>query len=336
MLGSIQLNFFSLLKFDRLDSMAKINLRKGFKLRPLAVILKMHSLSELRAIYLEIFEEDAPRELTFLQLVKTISSQTNFDDLMEVWESKMYAHNTTLKTYQFLETKTLSPIKNGILKIKKMFSTEDWEKLTTEGISPNVMTVEPKLMHISQIGDDKYYFLFVFPGRSKEVIEGLSVRYIPQPQFCIAVWYNDKALLQIRGQENQSVLALKFLKYLKGGEGDTVELKHIKIQDKEIFGKLKKELDGRGINGKVSNPLAEVSDLQLKANPNKELFDTKMYKSLVKRNYNLTDAGIDFVFKKTNYTLWVGFKMGTLWLRTGAASEDLLNHLQEKLLKVCK
>ncbi|MBN8537372.1 MAG: hypothetical protein J0M15_09995 [Deltaproteobacteria bacterium] len=305
---------------------------KDFKLRPLSIILKMHSLRELKAIYSEVFSESPSSELSHLQLVKEISGQTTLSELVGIWDSKLYAHNTTLKLYQAINLKNENKIESGIKKIKSHFNDEAWAQLFDEGYAPNKLPNEGRLLHISKLGN-KYYFLFVYPGRAKEVIEELSVRHLIQPLFVIAVWDNDESTLQLRGQERAQLVAAKFENYLNS-EKEPVGLSHLYIKDKDAFDEYKKALDGRGMRGKVTNPDQEVAELTLVASPDTELMDTKKYKDLIDEDYTLNSAGIDFEYDGQTYTVWIGFKTGTFWIRAGDVTEELISYAQEKLLEV--
>ncbi len=292
----------------------------------------MHSVGELKALHQDLLGEPAPKDVSHFELVKFLCDQISFSDLLESWSEKIYAHNTTLKLYQFVDLKSQEPISGG-LKVIKARLGESWDKLTDKGYSPQQLKAEGSLLHISEM-DKKAYFLFAYPGRTREVVEDLNVRYIVQPMFTIGVWDDATGTLQIRGQERQSVIAAKFTSYLELKSKDGVHASHLSIEDKDTFEKYKKALNGRTYRGKMSNPSEEVTDIEMKTNPDTELFDTKKYKDYVKEKYNLNSAGIDFAYKRKSYVVWIGFKTGTFWIRSGDVSEDLIDYVQSKLLTV--
>jgi hypothetical protein len=133
---------------------------------------------------------------------------------------------------------------------------------------------------------------------------------------------------------NSRPVTSKFNDYLALKGKENVFYKHLSIEDKNTFDKYKKALYGRTFRGKMSNPKEEVTDIEMKTNPDTELFDTKKYKDLTKEKYNLNSAGIDFAYKKQSYVVWIGFKTGTFWIRSGDVSEDLIQYVQGKLLTV--
>ena len=307
---------------------------KAFKLKALSIVLKRHNVSELKKIYQEVIGEKAPSDISHFQLVKDLSTKTKFSELESDWADKLYANNTTIKVYRFVDDKG-NRYQNGLNILKRKFSPDSWKKLCTKGYSPNQLRDKTQLMHVSNV-NDKSFFLFVSPGRNKEVVQDLTVKYLQQPQFTIAVWYNKESLLQVRGLEKASQVVLEVIDYFKVSTGKYPSTKQAEIPDRTLFNKLKGVLKGRGTKGRYSNPTEEVTEVTLKANADKELLNTKRSKSLIDDKYNLNAAGIDFDYNNKGYTVWIGFKLGTFWIRSGDVTEDVLDYIQEKILSVTK
>jgi hypothetical protein len=278
----------------------------------------------------ELSGERVAKGKSHLELVRDVSEYIDISSLIDNYSDDVYARNTTLKLYRFLEDTGL-PVESGIHRITGRFSRDKWEQLTSTGTNVRTISNEVKLLHVGQI-EDKYYFLFVFSGRSKEVIDGLNVRMLPQPIFSIAVWDETTGYLQIRGRDSKDKILAQFKKWLKNIDNAEPSSNHIYIDNIEQFNRLKESLNGRVRRGRFQSDSEEVEDITFVSQADVELFDTNKYQNL-EEDYYTHSVGIDFVRNGHNYTVWVSFLSGTVWVRSGEVDEEFIEYLNQKIFE---
>lgn len=311
-------------------------MQKDFKLRPTSILLKQHSLKQLRQIYEFQYGEAPKKDKTHLQLVHELSSALSVKELLNQWPEKTFAHNTSFKFYAVQNLaggKKPTKIKSGSKQIEEFFNSESWEKITNQGYVPNQLNEEGHLLQIAK-NKNKTYFLFASPGRAKEVIESLQVRYLIQPQFTIAVWNDDDSTLQIRGMDARNTALTKVSEYLQVKDRIEPTFRQVYIGDKEKVKRLATLLDGEAKRGKFSSETAEVGEATLVSQPDKDLYETALVKQIEDAGYGQDSAGIDFIYQKESYTVWIGFSAGTFWLRSGNVTEDVIDYIEEKIAQV--
>jgi hypothetical protein len=300
----------------------------NFHLNPLRIILRLHSSTELRKMLRELSGERVGKGKTHLELVRDVAEYTDISTLIEDYPDDVYARNTTLKLYRFLGDTGLA-VESGIARIIGRFSDDKWEQLTSTGTNLRTISNEVKLLHVGQV-EDKYYFLFVFSGRSKEVIDGLNVRMLPQPIFSIAVWDEATGYLQLRGRDPKDKILAQFKKWLKNIDNVEPSSNHIYVDSIEQFNRLKESLNGRARRGRFQSDSEEVEDITMVSQADVELFDTNKYQNL-EAEYYTHSVGIDFVRDGHNYTVWVSFISGTVWVRSGEVDEEFIEYLNQKI-----
>jgi len=308
-------------------------MQKDFRLKPASIILRQHSLKDLREIYTEELGKEPKKDITHLQLVHELANSLSISALLETWSDKIFAHNTSFKFYNVTDLKSNKSIENGKTLIKEHFTKDAWEKITGTGYIPKTLSNDGHLLHISEL-NEKTVFLFAAPGRAKEVIEDLNVRYLVQPQFTLAVWDNKSSTIQLRGVDLRGTALAKIRDYLTKGETISPTFKQVMVQDRDQAKKLAKALKGRAHRGKFVNSKAEVSEATYVSAPDKDLYETQLVKDAEKSGYRQDSAGIDFVWNKESFTVWVGFSNGSFWVRAGEVSEDLIQYLQGKILSL--
>lgn len=311
-------------------------MQKDFKLRPTSILLKQHSLKELRQIYESQYGEAPKKDKTHLQLVHELASVLSVEELFDQWPEKTFAHNTSFKFYSVqnvTDGKRPTKIKNGGKQIEKFFNAEAWNRITSQGYVPNELKDEGHLLQIARNGN-KIYFLFASPGRAKEVIESLQVRYLVQPQFTIAVWNDTDSTLQVRGMDARDTALTKIREYLWVNDKIEPTFKQIYIDDKEKVKRLATLLNGEAKRGKFSSETAEVGEATFVSQPDKDLYETALVKQVEDAGYGQDSAGIDFLYQGESYTVWIGFSAGTFWLRSGNVTEKVIDYIEEKIAQI--
>lgn len=308
-------------------------MQKDFRLKPVSILLKQHSLKELKQVYTEVNGKAPKQDKTHLQLVHELASDLSINALLESWPEKAFAYNTSLKFLKVTNDKTKEKIENGAKIIKAHFTQEAWTKITEQGYVPRELSEEGHLLQVAQT-TNKTFFLFASPGRSKEVIEDLNVRYLVQPQFTIAVWNNKESTIQIRGMEVRETATSKLRNYMWINDRVEPVFEQIKIYDKEQVKKLAKALGGKAHRGKFVNPDNEIEEATYVSQADTDLYATAKVKQAEKEGYNQHSAGIDFVFQGESYTVWVGFSAGTFWIRAGTVTEEVIDYLEAKILSI--
>jgi hypothetical protein len=310
-----------------------VHLQKDFKLKPIGIILKQHGIKELREIYHQLNEEYPRKEVTHLELVHSISLQLDIHELLNTWPDRAFAYNTSFKFYKVSNLLSKTPIKDGSKIIKSFFTDETWRKVTDRGYSPQEIPEKGHLLQVAQ-HEKKFFFLFASAGRTKEVFEDLTIRNLVQPQFNVAHWKDDSRVLQVRGVDSKGISAEKFKEYLYVKDKIDPQFDQIMVDDRDKVKRLATLLGGRARRGKFIHDEEEIAEATYVAQADTDLYATGKVKTAMREGYNQDSAGIDFIFDSESYTVWVGFKTGSLWLRSGIVNEAVIDFIESKIVQV--
>lgn len=302
-----------------------------FNLDAKKILLKLHENKELKEIYKKVVKKKPTRGLSHFDLIREIANKTSIKDLVQEYASTIFAKNTTIKNYRVIRENG-NPIVRGFNQLKTTFNTDEWVKLTNEGLKPRDLSDKAKLMFILKKAN-KAYFLFALPGQKKEIVEGLKIKKVLQPIFTIAAWNDVSSYLEIRGKDGRKLVLDFFDKKLSKAFNENIGFNHIRIDDQERLLKFKKLVNGRERRGRFRNSEREIEDITMISQVDKELSETEKYDNLQDEDYLQTATGIDFTFETKPYTVWIGLTTGSVWIRTGDVEESVLDYLRSNLIK---
>lgn len=256
--------------------------------------------------------------------------------LVKAFKDMLFASNQSLTFVRYSRRETDSgkvvqkEIQNGLSAIKK--NIEVYETLAANGYSPLRLGKEPTLLKIFSLDKNKTAFLFGSTGKTLFIRKNLKLVRTSDPDFDLCVWDNTKNVLQIRSAQNVEFYKDYFSKMLKNSPDAIYENLTV---DPDSFDEFVARIGGivRSVKGKDPTKLKSYLEKDLKSQSDVDVRTVESYDEDID-GYDIISHGVDFIYGGMPYTVHVGMKTGSVWLRFGDPTEDLLNFLQEVVLEL--
>lgn len=297
----------------------------------LGLILMQHSKNRLGKVLQDLKGEKInTRAMAKAEIVQALQGYSE-KELVKSFDGSLFTSNQSLTFVKFTRfhevkgEKVLKDVSNGIIALKK--NIKDFSKLEKLGESPQILKSKPDLLKIIKISREKTGFLFANKGATVFIRKNLKLIESSEPNFDLCVWDNDSGILQVRSAHNVDYYKDFFAKNLKNSPDAHFQSL---IVDPGSFDVFVRKINGtvRTVKGKDQTRQKGYLEKEFKSQGGADVRMVPTYNADL-QGYEILSHGVDFKYEGESYTIYVGFKKGTVWLRFGEPTEKLIQKLQK-------